>query len=48
MFRQFECRIVKDVICFHASDFDRVADILHLDLYAAPMEQVICRSNKFS
>lgn len=34
-------RIMKEVICFHAGDFQRLAGILQLDLYEPPMSQCI-------
>ena len=34
-------RVVKEVICFHAGDFQRVADILRVDLYEPPMTQCL-------
>ncbi len=34
-------RIVKDVVCFHAQDYDKVVDFLKLDVYEPPVAQVI-------
>lgn len=32
-------RIVKDVVCFHAQDYDRVVEMLKLDIYEPPVAQ---------
>ena len=34
-------RIVKDVVCFHAQDYDKVVDFLKLDVYEPPVAQVL-------
>ena len=34
-------RIVKDVVCFHAEDFEKVVDSLKIDIYEPPVSQVI-------
>ena len=33
-------RIVKDVVCFHAQDYEKVVDLLKLDVYEPPVAQV--------
>ena len=34
-------RIVKDVVCFDARDYNRVVDLLKLDVFEPPVAQVI-------
>jgi hypothetical protein len=33
-------RMVKDVVCFHAEDFEKVVEKLKIDLYEPPSSQV--------
>ena len=33
-------RIVKDVVCFHAHDYEKVVDLLKIDIYEPPVSQV--------
>lgn len=40
-------RIVKDVVCFHAEDFDRVLELLKIDTFEPPVSQVYNRKNNF-
>jgi len=37
------CRIVKDIVCFHAANFQQVTEKLLLDLHEPPMSQVLQR-----
>ena len=34
-------RITKDVVCFDARDYDKVVDLLKLDVFEPPVAQVI-------
>ena len=33
-------RMVKDVVCFHAEDFEKIIDRLKIDIYEPPISQV--------
>uniref|UniRef100_A0A1I8BH99 Round spermatid basic protein 1-like protein n=1 Tax=Meloidogyne hapla TaxID=6305 RepID=A0A1I8BH99_MELHA len=39
--QQKQQRIVKEVTCFHGADFDRLVEILQLDIYEPPMSQCV-------
>ncbi|KAF7635356.1 hypothetical protein Mgra_00005178 [Meloidogyne graminicola] len=39
--QQKQQRIVKEVTCFHGGDFDRLVEILQLDVYEPPMSQCV-------
>lgn len=39
-------RIVKDVVCFHAQDYERVIELLKLDIFEPPVSQVILKFHK--
>jgi hypothetical protein len=39
-------RIVKDVVCFHAEDYERLIELLKLDVYEPPVAQV-CKITYF-
>ena len=39
-FRASINRMVKDVVCFHAEDFEKVVEKLKIDLYEPPSSQV--------
>ena len=42
-------RMVKDIVCFHALDYEKVVDVLKLDVYEPPVAQVKIKiSNLFS
>ena len=33
-------RVVKDVVCFHAQDYEKVIDALKIDIFEPPVSQV--------
>ena len=38
--KPFGNRIIKDVVCFHAEDYEKVVDALKIDVYEPPVSQV--------
>ena len=40
-----DCRIVKDIVCFHAANFQQIVEKLMLDLHEPPTTQVPYYSN---
>lgn len=38
--KSFGNRIVKDVVCFHAEDYEKTVDSLKIDIYEPPVSQV--------
>jgi len=39
--KDVDCRIVKDIVCFHAANFQQVVEKLMLDLHEPPTTQVL-------